>query len=108
MYIDVSVIDPTGQNWRTSLVSGGAGEAARLKEIKKREFYSKQFNLLEKRNLFCPFIVEAQGGVAKSALQLIRTMLKKKKELNLRTLTRSVKESEVTGGEILRKIVFES
>ena len=108
MYIDVSVIDPTGQSWRPSLLSDGAGGAARCKEIQKRKYYSEQFNLLEKRNLFCPFIVEAQGGVGKAALQLIRTMLKKKKELSLRTTTRSVKESEVTGGEILKKIVFES
>ena len=66
MYIDVSVIDPTGQSWRPDLLTGGAGEAARLKEKKKRKFYSKQFNLLEKRNLFCPFIIEAQGGVGKA------------------------------------------
>ena len=79
MYIDVSVIDPTGQSWRSSLLSEGVGEAVRLKEIEKREHYSEQFNLLEKRNLFCPFIVEAQGGVGKAALQLIRAMLKKKK-----------------------------
>ena len=68
MYIDVSVIDPTGQCWRPKLLSGGAGEAACFKELEKRKFYSKQFNLLEKRNLFCPFIVETQGGVGKAAL----------------------------------------
>ena len=108
MYIDVSVNDLIGQSWRSSLQAGGVGEAARLKEAKKRKFYSKQFNLLEKRNLFCPFIVEAQGGVGKAALQVIRTMLKKKKELNLRTISKSVSEVNVVGGEILKKIVFES
>ena len=63
--------------------------------------FTKQFNLLEKRNLFCPFIVEAQGGVGKDALKL-RTVLKKKNELGLRNTTRCVNESEVTGREILR------
>ena len=46
MYIDVSVIDPSGQNWRASLLSGCAFEATRLKEIEKRENYFTQFNLV--------------------------------------------------------------
>ena len=45
LYIDVSIIDPTGQNWRSLLLSGGPGEAALKKETKKRDFYRNYFNL---------------------------------------------------------------
>ena len=105
-YIDVSVIDPTGQNWRSELISGGVGEAAKLKETKKREFYTNHFELVNKRNKFSPFILEAQGGVRETALVVIKEMLKKKKELNLRATSLHVKYQEVTRGEILKKIVF--
>ena len=71
MYIDVSVIDPTGQNWRKQLVNGGVGEAARLKEYEKRDHYANQFYLVNKRHEFSPFILEAQGGVGGIALKLI-------------------------------------
>ena len=108
MYIDVSVIDPTGQQWRSDLVSGGAGEAARQKEVKKREYYSNHFNLADQTHIFTPFIIEAQGCVGESALKLIKAMLKKKRELNLRSTSLKVEKGQVVGGEILKKIVFES
>ena len=34
LYIDVSVIDPTGQQWRSNLVAGGVSEAVKIKEAK--------------------------------------------------------------------------
>ena len=107
LYIDVSVIDPTGQNWRSNLVAGGVGEAASIKESQKREYYANHFNLLDKRNEFSPFILEAQGGVGETALRVITEMLKKKKERSIRSTTLHVKQNEVTRGEVLKKIVFE-
>ena len=86
---------------------GGVGEAAKKKEVKKRDFYSKQFNLIDKRHEFAPFIIEAQGGVGGTALKLISALLKKKKELNLRSTSRTVRWKEVCGGELLKKIIFE-
>ena len=43
LYIDVAVIDPTGQNWVNDLQTGGPGEAAYKKEIEKRKYYNNQF-----------------------------------------------------------------
>ena len=96
LYIDVSVIDPTGQEWRNNLMLGGAGEAAMLKEIEKRNHYKNHFNLADKQHEFAPFILEAQGGVGKTALRVIRTAIQRKKEMNLRNLSRCVKKDEVT------------
>ena len=105
-YIDVSVIDPTGQNWRPHLVNCGVGESARLKEAEKRQHCANHFLVADKRHQFSPFIVETQGGVGETALKLIKEMLKKKKELNLRATSLYVKQAEVTRGEIVKKIVF--
>ena len=63
LYIDVSVIDPTGQQWRNNLILGGAGEAANLKELEKINYYKNHFNLADKRHEFAPFILESQGGI---------------------------------------------
>ena len=79
MYIDVSVIDPTGQQWRNNLILGGAGEAANLKELEKIDYYKNHFNLADKRHEFAPFILESQGGIGKTALRIIKTVLQKKK-----------------------------
>ena len=87
LYIDVSVIDPTGQNWRNDLLLGGVCEAAKKKEVEKREFYAEHFNLINERHEFATFILEAQGGVGETALKLISALLKKKKELNLRSIS---------------------
>ena len=108
LYIDVSVIDPTGQRWRNRLMLGGAGEAAMLKEAEKQEYYKNHFKLADKRHEFAPFILESQGGVGKTALRVIKTALQKKKEMNLRNLSRCVKKEEVTRGAFLKKIIFES
>ena len=63
---------------------------------------------MDKVNEFCPFIIEAQGAVRDAALKLIKTILMKKKELSLRAVTKTVKKNEVTRGEVLKKIIFES
>ena len=108
LYIDVSVIDPTGQEWRNDLIQNGAGRAAVLKGNEKRKYYKNHFNLVEKINEFAPFVIEAQGGVGTSALKIIKTILQKKKERNLRSSKFVVEENEVMGGDILKKILFES
>ena len=108
LYIDVSVIDPNGESWRNDLLVGGSGEAARKKEAEKRDYYRKHFKLIDKRHEFMPFIIEAQGGVGSIVLKIISASLKRKKELCLRNISRTVKRREICGGEMLKKIIFES
>ena len=43
-----------------------------------------------------------------TALKVVKSILKRKKERNLRSTNNKVIESEVRGGEILKKIIFES
>ena len=105
LYIDVSVIDPNGESWRNDLLVGGSGEAARKKEAEKRDYYRKHFKLIDKRHEFMPFIIEAQGGVGSTVLKLISTLLKRKKELCLCNISRTVKRRDICGGEML-KILF--
>ena len=108
LYIDVSVIDPNGESWRNDLLVGGSGEAARKKEAEKRDYYRKHFKLIDKRHEFMPFIIEAQGGVGSTVLKLISTLLKRKKELCLCNISRTVKRRDICGGEMLKNIIFES
>ena len=86
----------------------GPGKAAGLKGNEKRDYYNDHFNLVNKLHEFAPFVIETQGGVGTTALKIIKAILKRKKERNLRSTTFEVRENEVMGGEILKKVIFES
>ena len=107
LYLDVSVIDPTAQIWRSQLLMNGPGKAAFLKGNQKRKYYKNHFDLVDKIHEFAPFVLEAQGGVGETALKVVRKILRKKKELNLKSSLTNVNEKDVTGGEVLKKIIFE-
>ena len=108
LYIDVSVIAPVSQKWRPQLFLHGPGSAAVLKGNEKIKYYRNHFDLANKIHEFAPFVIESQGGVADTALKIIKTILKRKKELNLRSNSHDIGKQDVVGGEILKKILFES
>ena len=51
---------------------------------------------------------KAQGRVGGTVFKLIPALLKTKKELNLRNLSRTVGRREICGGEMLENIIFDS
>ena len=77
-----------------------------LERKSEKKILKNHFDLVDKIHEFAPFVLEVQGGVGETALKVVRKILRKKKELNLKSSLTNVKEKDVNGGEVLKKNNF--
>ena len=74
LYIDVAVIDPTGESHAEELAKHGVGAAATVYQKRKWKTYE------DIQGIFSPIIIEAQGGFGIEAKKIVRELEKRMKE----------------------------